>query len=159
MLIAERDVPVLTTRVMASDDPTRPLADGLHTPQPGRQTSAMRTKDVLLDGGDEPAVVTRTGERQWLREGVLHREGNPAVVSASGGEEWWRRGVFHRDSGPAVTTGGGDAEYWFDGKRTVDPFEENWTRIGLALAHAAFCPGHAQRLEAGRRPRPIRTMC
>ncbi|EAP71602.1 MULTISPECIES: hypothetical protein [Ralstonia solanacearum species complex] len=51
--------------------------------------------------------------KQWVKNGVLHREDGPAVVGRNYAA-WYRHGLLHREDGPAVVKGE-VKEYWFEG--------------------------------------------
>jgi hypothetical protein len=117
------------------DGPARVLLDG---------TEEHYRNGRLHSYDDQPAVVSSTGEREWRRDGVPHRDGDqpakiladgsmfyihdgqldraggrPAVVSPNGRTEYWVSGVRHRGlaEGPARIHPDGAEEYWVHGQR------------------------------------------
>ena len=59
------------------------------------------------------------GDKEWYKEGKLHRDGDlPAVIWADGDKEWYKEGKWHRDGDlPAVIQADG-RQYWFkDGRQ------------------------------------------
>jgi len=64
--------------------------------------------------------ILKNGTKEWLRDGVRHRDDGPAVEGASGSKEWWRDGQWHREDGPAIERADGGKEWWRDGKRHRD---------------------------------------
>lgn len=66
--------------------------------------------DILHRGDDKPAIVKIDNdfiyEKQWYKDGKLHRENNPAIVKYYNEKKidqyWYLRGQLHRDDGPAV---------------------------------------------------------
>lgn len=55
--------------------------------------------------------------KQWVKNGVLHREDGPAIVGKNY-LAWYRHGLLHREDGPAVVRGSGVnrlEEYWLEG--------------------------------------------
>jgi hypothetical protein len=72
-------------------DTKKPLVDGDHPMDFG----IIRTIGGYLDGGDDAAIDTYDGYREYRRKSVLHREGGPAVVYLSDPtrNEFWENGV------------------------------------------------------------------
>ena len=84
-----------------------------------------------------PAIEWKSGEKWWIKNGLMHREGNlPAIENKIGENEYWIEdqkyilqengtkefidfhGNLHRDSGlPAIEYSNGDREWWLFGKR------------------------------------------
>ncbi|HNC55237.1 MAG TPA: hypothetical protein PLP33_07325 [Leptospiraceae bacterium] len=56
------------------------------------------------------------GNREWYKEGKLHREGGPAVEYPIGTKLWFKEGKRHRLDGPAIEYSHGDKEYWVNGE-------------------------------------------
>jgi hypothetical protein len=73
-------------------------------------------RDGKLHREDGPAVELADGSREWYRDGKLHREDGPAVERADGDREWYRDGKLHREDGPAVELADGDRWWYRDGK-------------------------------------------
>lgn len=61
-----------------------------------------------------PSEVLSNGAQRWLRDGVIHRDGDkPAYIDPYGLRMWQCNGVFHRaDDKPAVIWGDGSMA-WF----------------------------------------------
>jgi hypothetical protein len=51
------------------------------------------------------------GEKQWYKEGNLHREDGPAIESPDGKKSWHKEGKHHRLDGPAFEHPNG-TKYW-----------------------------------------------
>jgi len=83
------------------------------------------TKEFLLEGlrhrDGGPAVVRLDGRTEWFCHGMRHRDGGPAVTNPNGltdttaEEEWYKYDKYHREGGPAVTTQDGTHEWYLDG--------------------------------------------
>lgn len=72
--------------------------------------NGMRHRD------DGPAATDRLGQ-SWYRLGHLHRDGDqPAVITASGERQWWFNGELHRDGDPAIVFADGTEAYYLDGE-------------------------------------------
>lgn len=59
-------------------------------------------------------VEYRNRDREWYKNGGLHREDGPAVEYLNGHKEWWFEGQRHRTDGPAVECINEDKEWWID---------------------------------------------
>jgi hypothetical protein len=57
-------------------------------------------------------VTDRKGNKQWFRNGKLHRDDGPAVENADGSTEWYRNGHLHRKDGPAAQYKDGEGWYF-----------------------------------------------
>lgn len=81
-----------------------------------------------MDGSDDPSISWEDGSREWVKEGVRHREGDkPAVMFSNGGQEFWIEGKRHRDGDkPAVIRPCGRVEWWKEGKRHRDGDKPAW---------------------------------
>jgi len=64
---------------------------------------------------DKPAVEWDDGDKEWYKEGELHRLDGPAMDCSNGDEAWYKEGLYHRLDGPAVT--------WCDGAKEWDTKE------------------------------------
>jgi len=68
----------------------------------------------------EPApVIDEYGDKYWRNNaGELHRENDlPAVIWKSGYKEWWVNGKRHRENDlPVVISSTGRKEWWANGK-------------------------------------------
>ena len=56
------------------------------------------------------------GDREWYKEGNLHREDCPAVECSDGTKLWYKEGKWHRLDGPAIEYSHGEKEYWINGE-------------------------------------------
>jgi hypothetical protein len=65
---------------------------------------------------DGPAVIYKTGDREWYYHDKLHRIGGPAITAPYGDQFWYQHGKPHRDDGPAVTTSDGYQAWYHYGK-------------------------------------------
>jgi len=65
--------------------------------------------------------------KEWMKDGVLHRDDGPAVTNSEGDEEWYRYGKRHREDGPAVISFNGKLkQWWINGKQlNQEQFEFN----------------------------------
>jgi hypothetical protein len=61
--------------------------------------------------------------KAWLVNGERHREDGPAYEGVDGHKEWFVNGKCHRVDGPAVEFRDGRNQWWLDGKNYT---EENW---------------------------------
>jgi hypothetical protein len=57
------------------------------------------------------------GDKQWHKDGELHRIDGPAVEHANGDTQWYQFGQLHREDGPAIEWANGDKYWWYHGKR------------------------------------------
>lgn len=84
---------------------------------------------------DEPCTsVFPDGEKRWLKNGILHRDGGPAVVWPDGSEFWHKDGSLHREDGSAVVYPDGVEYYYLNGRlvdHIVPGFEGVWARLVL----------------------------
>ena len=78
--------------------------------------------------------VDEGGNKEWLLNGLLHREDGPAVEYANGAKGWWLHGKCHREDGPAVERTDGTKWWRLNGKE-VHPE----TLVDLQLSRGAFC--------------------
>jgi hypothetical protein len=104
--------------------------------------ATYRFKDGKLHSdGDNPAEITRDGDKFYYFEGLLHRDNNkPAVEYATGGVEYFCHGKRHRDgNAPAVVRENNGLQVYFqhdviyrEGNQPaiVFPSTENAKRIG-----------------------------
>ena len=76
-----------------------------------------RKNGQLHRDGDQPAVVRADGSKFWYKNGQVHRDGDqPAVVWAGGTKYWRKNGKLHRDGDqPAVVRVNGAKEWWKNG--------------------------------------------
>lgn len=59
-------------------------------------------KDGKIHHDTEPAIVYSDGEKQWVKNGNLHRENDlPAVEFGEKCKKWYFNGKLHRITGPA----------------------------------------------------------
>ena len=69
-------------------------------------------KDGELHREDGPACEYADGDKYWYLNDKCHREDGPAIECASGSKEWYINGLRHREDGPAVEYVSGD-KYWY----------------------------------------------
>ena len=72
--------------------------------------------------GDMPALVSISGLQAWYKDGKLHRDNDmPAIVHVNGDKEWVKDGYWHRDGDlPAIVYASGAMEWYTNGKRHRD---------------------------------------
>ena len=63
-----------------------------------------------------PAVIWKSGTKEWYRNGDLHREDGPASIHSDGTEFWYKNGKFHRENGPAIIEADGYRAYYVNGQ-------------------------------------------
>lgn len=76
----------------------------------------------ITDSKDIPKGFTGiaeypNGDREWYKEGKLHREDGPAIEWANGEKEWYKEGKRHRTDGHAIECRDGTKEWWVNGVR------------------------------------------
>jgi hypothetical protein len=54
------------------------------------------------------------GCKQWVLNGLYHREDGPAVEYKNGDKAWYLNGIYHREDGPAIIHPNGEKEWWFN---------------------------------------------
>ena len=69
-------------------------------------------------------VIYPNGDKEWLFNGLLHREDGPAIESAEGVKAWWIHGEIHREDGPATEWADGTKEWYIHGEYYGT--EEEW---------------------------------
>lgn len=72
-------------------------------------------KDGVLHREDGPAAIWPDGTLQWYYQGKLHRDGGPAIEMPDGHQEWYQHGQRHREDGPAVIRPDGSCAWWLNG--------------------------------------------
>ena len=65
-------------------------------------------------------IVNECGDKEWYRNGQLHREDGPAIEYANGYIAWYQNGQRHREDGPAVEYANGDKEWYRNGQRLTE---------------------------------------
>lgn len=70
-------------------------------------------KFVLHRDNNKPAIERSNGDKEWYKDGRLHREDGPAKECSNGYKEWRISGRKHRENGPAIEHINGDKEYWY----------------------------------------------
>lgn len=71
----------------------------------------------LHRGGDLPASVCASGNKQWFKNGKRHRANGPAIVWINGAESWFKNGKRHRDGDlPASVSYDGTKSWFKNGK-------------------------------------------
>ena len=73
---------------------------------------------VLLKGDLYQIIEKTNGDKQWRKNGQLHREGDlPAFEGANGDRSWWLDGKRSRGNGlPAFEGVNGDKHWMVDGQ-------------------------------------------
>jgi hypothetical protein len=71
---------------------------------------------------DLPAVINCYGDKEWYKEGKLHRDCDlPAIIGLRGQAEWYKEGKLHRDCDlPAVTYACGSQYWYIEGQKHRD---------------------------------------
>jgi len=64
------------------------------------------------------------GERNWLKNGLLHREDGPALEWYDGDQCWYKDGVLHRVDGPAIVTLAKGVGWFVNNQNITDSVEE-----------------------------------
>ena len=80
----------------------------------------MSIKDEFEKKAGSVLVVDAAGDKQWYRNGELHREDGPAIEWDDGNKEWYRNGQRHRDDGPAAEHANGNKSWFRDGVKLTD---------------------------------------
>jgi hypothetical protein len=64
--------------------------------------------------------------KEWMKNGLLHREDGPAVINSEGDQEWYINGKRHREDGPAIIAFNGKKQEWWinDHQLTSEQFEK-----------------------------------
>lgn len=63
------------------------------------------------------SIQTCTGTILWHGNyGVPDCEEAPAIILPNGDKEWWKDGRLHRCDGPAIERADGSCEWWRDGQ-------------------------------------------
>jgi hypothetical protein len=69
---------------------------------------------------NKPTCTTYSnGTKEWLLNGILHREDGPAVEKANGDKVWYLNGKLHREDGPAVEWASGDKTWFLNDEKTT----------------------------------------
>jgi hypothetical protein len=68
-----------------------------------------------IDFGIE--ITHINGDKEWRKNGLLHRINEPAIIKSDGSKEWYLNGIRHRIKGPAIEYSNGDKEWWIKGKK------------------------------------------
>lgn len=58
----------------------------------------------------------QNGDKEWLKDGKLHRDDGPAVECVDGYKAWYKNGLRHRDDGPATEDQYGNKEWFVNGQ-------------------------------------------
>jgi len=72
-------------------------------------------KDDLLHREDGPAYEWSDGTKFWYLNGKLHRDNGPAREYANGNKAWYLNGDLHREDGPAIELASGYKEWYLNG--------------------------------------------
>jgi len=68
-----------------------------------------------IPGNFTGIVAFTDGEKEWYKEGKIHREDDPAVEYSDGRKAWYKEGKRHRLDGPAFEYPDGYKEWWIEG--------------------------------------------
>lgn len=74
-------------------------------------------KDGLLHRLDGPAVEYDTGSKEWYKDGEPHRLDGPAIEYVDGKRIWYKEGKLHRLDGPAIEYPDGGVDWWIEDKQ------------------------------------------
>ena len=86
-------------------------------------------KDGKLHRDDGPAIESINGYKEYFKDGVTHRDDGPAVIWQDGGKQWIVDGKRHRLDGPAVIWAWDEFEWWIN---DVEMTEEEFNRYNRA---------------------------
>ena len=75
-------------------------------------TYYLHNNNMVLHNDEGPAVIYKTGRKEWYKYGKLHRIDGPAIIWADDTQEWYKDGKLHREDGPAVICPDG-TQHWF----------------------------------------------
>lgn len=78
---------------------------------------------------DGPAVVWRSGTKEWYINGKRHRISGPAVEGYNGYKEWWVNGLFHREDGPAIERSDGYKKWYINGEQIQCSSNEEFLKL------------------------------
>lgn len=70
----------------------------------------------ILHREDGPAVEFTNGTKYWYIDGKIHRKGGPAIEWECGSCCWFIDGKFHREDGPAIEYSNGDTCWYISGE-------------------------------------------
>ena len=68
-------------------------------------------KNGNLHRDNGPAYICPDGYEAWYKDGLRHREDGPAITESNGTEHWYLNGELHREDGPAIIHPDG-TQYW-----------------------------------------------
>ena len=73
-------------------------------------------------------IIYPNGDKEWFKNGKLHRDDGPAIEYATGSKHWYKEGNLHRDDGPAIEYIGGSKRWYKEDKlhREDGPAIENF---------------------------------
>ncbi|NJO58776.1 MAG: hypothetical protein HC836_10640 [Richelia sp. RM2_1_2] len=71
--------------------------NGLKAPSSSISVKKFLSKNQLMQ-----LTVDESGNKEWRKDGVLHRIDGPAVIWPDGSKEWYKNGRLHRIDGPAI---------------------------------------------------------
>ena len=81
-----------------------------------------------------PAVTHDNGDKEWYKDGQLHRLDGPAIERVNGYKAWYVYGELHNIKGPAIIHENGDKEFYIDGiKYEEEIFYNNITLKNIRL--------------------------
>ena len=71
--------------------------------------------------------IDELGDKNWLFNGIRHRENGPAIENATEHKEWWVNGIRHRVNGPAIEYANGDKSWYLKDACYTEP--DYWIEI------------------------------
>ena len=74
-------------------------------------------------------VDNANGNKEWYRNGQLHREDGPAIEHPNGYKAWCRNGKLHREDGPAIEYSTGGKAWWRNGEQLPQEFVETYEAL------------------------------
>ena len=88
--------------------------------KPECKTYPSGTKEWLRNGvrhrEEGPAYEEPNGIKEWYIDGKRHRKGGPAAELPDGTKWWYLDGVLHREDGPSYENPNGDKGWWLNGE-------------------------------------------
>jgi len=76
---------------------------------------------------DGPALESICGTKEWYQNGLRHRLDGPAIEYASGSKFWFQYDKLHREDGPAVIHFDDSKEFWLNDRlyKTKEKYFDN----------------------------------
>jgi len=98
----------------------------------GNRVETLNDKGELHSFNDKPAVEWNDGDKEWYKEGKLHRTDRPAVMFDKICESWFKKGFRHRLDGPAIKWVHGNEDYYIEDIRyTKKEFEKKVNELKM----------------------------